>query len=85
QPPAPAPPPRTAGAAAAALAAPASGPPPQARAKYAVGADGAGAPVRKAIGHARSGGAATHAWSVMHALAGPDCPDSRTKCAIHPS
>lgn len=55
----------------------------QVRARYVVGADGAGSRVRKAIGHSLSGDAANHAWGVMDTLAVTDFPDIRTKCAIH--
>ncbi|MBD4445967.1 3-hydroxybenzoate 4-monooxygenase, partial [Xanthomonas citri pv. citri] len=61
------------------------GPTRQVRAKYVVGADGAGSRVRKSIGHALSGDAANHAWGVMDALADTNFPDIRTKCAIHSS
>ncbi|WP_295017704.1 FAD-binding monooxygenase [uncultured Micrococcus sp.] len=57
----------------------------QVRARYVVGADGAGSRVRKAIGHSLSGDAANHAWGVMDTLAVTDFPDIRTKCAIHSS
>lgn len=67
------------------LADPASGPTRQVRAKYVVGADGAGSRVRKAIGHHLAGDAANHAWGVMDVLADTDFPDIRTKCAIHSS
>ncbi|MCG7422926.1 FAD-binding monooxygenase [Micrococcus sp. ACRRV] len=55
------------------------------RAKYVIGADGAGSRVRKAIGHSLSGDAANHAWGVMDVLADSNFPDIRTKCAIHSS
>ena len=55
----------------------------QVRARYVVGADGAGSRVRKTIGHSLSGDAANHAWGVMDTLAVTDFPDIRTKCAIH--
>lgn len=67
------------------LADPESGETRQVRAKYVVGADGAGSRVRKAIGHSLAGGASNHAWGVMDALAVSDFPDIRTKCAIHSS
>ncbi|MPZ03045.1 3-hydroxybenzoate 4-monooxygenase [Micrococcus luteus] len=76
---------RTVDAQGNALEDPASGPTRQVRAKYVVGADGAGSRVRKAIGHTLTGDAANHAWGVMDALADTDFPDIRTKCAIHSS
>lgn len=65
------------------LADPSTGETRVVRAKYVVGADGAGSRVRKAIGHSLSGDAANHAWGVMDVLADTDFPDIRTKCAIH--
>ena len=53
------------------------------RAKYVVGADGAGSRVRKSIGGSLSGSTSMHAWGVMDVLAKTDFPDIRKKCIIH--
>lgn len=53
------------------------------RAKYVVGADGAGSRVRKSIGGSLSGSSSMHAWGVMDVLAVTDFPDYRKKCIIH--
>lgn len=52
------------------------------RAKYVLGADGAGSRVRDSIGCTMKGDQAFHAWGVMDVLAVTDFPDIRTKCAI---